>query len=467
DPGSIPSVERFDDADFHELVRCRADDNTECAICLANMLPHEDAMQLPCAARHVFHEECVRSWLSRNVTCPLCRVDVRALVRRQSRSQASAPPTHGDESQNSPRAFGYTRDGGVILRYDPRKCFVGSESVMCVGRRQSYHGAALKDGKPPDETDNANYFCEYAYLYHQMDMLEDAHRTGSYFDAVMRNRENFKDKVVLDVGAGTCILSIFAAKAGAKQVFAVEATDMAVRSRKIVEAQGLSHIIKVVQGTVETVTLPCMVDVIISEWMGYFLLRESMLDSVLVARDRFLKPGGALFPSHATLFLAPVGPFKTCREKQQTFDGEQQHFEDFNGSMMQWYGTDFSCMRDEFLAEQRMYYLQTGMFVNLSPKQLAGTASPVLEIDLLKITIQELQAARPLTCTMRVTKDGQLDGFTGYFDVAFRGSPESPVKQEVILTTAPTTSTHTHWGQQLFGFFPALQVRRGDALEPW
>ncbi|CAE7639030.1 PRMT10 [Symbiodinium microadriaticum] len=339
-----------------------------------------------------------------------------------------------------------------------------------------------------------------------MDMLEDVHRTGSYFDAITRNRDSFKDKVVLDVGAGTCILSIFAAKAGAKQVFAVEATDMAVRSRKIVEAQGLSHIIHVVQGTIETATLPCMVDVIISEWMGYFLLRESMLDSVLVARDRFLKPGGALFPSHATLFLAPVGPFKACREKQQTFDGERQHFEDFNGSMVQWYSTDFSCMREEFLAEQRMYYLQTGMFVNLSPKQLAGTASPVLEMDLLKITVEDLKAARPLSCTMRVSKDGHLDGFAGYFDVAFRGSPQNPVKQEVVLTTAPTTSTHTHWGQQwdwrqptplqlrqscprqqqdvfrgrgswpandlcqtckhsLFGFFPALQVNRGDSLE--
>ena len=38
----------------------------------------------------------------------------------------------------------------------------------------------------------------------------------------------------------------------------------------------------------------------------YFLLRESMLDSVLVARNRFLKPGGSLFPSHARLYLAPM-----------------------------------------------------------------------------------------------------------------------------------------------------------------
>ncbi len=63
---------------------------------------------------------------------------------------------------------------------------------------------------------------------------------------------------------------------------------------------------EVIQGTIETVSLPEKVDVIISEWMGYFLLRESMLDSVLVARNRFLKPGGAMYPSHARLYLAPI-----------------------------------------------------------------------------------------------------------------------------------------------------------------
>jgi hypothetical protein len=41
----------------------------------------------------------------------------------------------------------------------------------------------------------------------------------------------------------------------------------------------LDHIVEVIQGTVETIELPEKVDIIISEWMGYFLLRESMLDS--------------------------------------------------------------------------------------------------------------------------------------------------------------------------------------------
>ena len=58
------------------------------------------------------------------------------------------------------------------------------------------------------------------------------------------------------------------------------------------------------RGAVEDLELPEPVDIIVSEWMGYFLLRESMLDSVLVARDRWLKPGGVLFPSHATMYCA-------------------------------------------------------------------------------------------------------------------------------------------------------------------
>ena len=48
------------------------------------------------------------------------------------------------------------------------------------------------------------------------------------------------------------------------------------------------------------------VDVIISEWMGYFLLYESMLDTVLVARDRWLAPGGVLLPDKASLWLTAI-----------------------------------------------------------------------------------------------------------------------------------------------------------------
>jgi protein arginine N-methyltransferase 1 len=48
------------------------------------------------------------------------------------------------------------------------------------------------------------------------------------------------------------------------------------------------------------------VDIIISEWMGYLLLYESMLDSVLFARDKYLKPNGLMFPERAILYVASI-----------------------------------------------------------------------------------------------------------------------------------------------------------------
>lgn len=69
----------------------------------------------------------------------------------------------------------------------------------------------------------------------QKDMLEDHKRTGAYYNAVIENKRLFKDKVVLDVGTGSGILAIFSAMAGAKKVYAVEATDMAKNARKLVE----------------------------------------------------------------------------------------------------------------------------------------------------------------------------------------------------------------------------------------
>lgn len=65
--------------------------------------------------------------------------------------------------------------------------------------------------------------------------------------------------------------------------------------------------ITLVKGKLEDVPLPIdKFDIIISEWMGYFLLYESMLDTVLLARDRYLKPDGLIFPDTATLYLAAI-----------------------------------------------------------------------------------------------------------------------------------------------------------------
>lgn len=96
-------------------------------------------------------------------------------------------------------------------------------------------------------------------------------------------------------------------KAGAKHVIGVDMSSIIEKAREIVACNGLSDKITLLQGKMEEVQLPFpQVDIIISEWMGYFLLYESMLDTVLYARDTYLVPGGRIFPDKATMYLAGI-----------------------------------------------------------------------------------------------------------------------------------------------------------------
>lgn len=138
-------------------------------------------------------------------------------------------------------------------------------------------------------------------------MIQDKVRTASYAQFIQSNPELFNNAVVLDVGCGTGILSLFAARAGARRVIAVDASQIAEKAEQIVKDNGLENVVTVIRGRVEDIKLPDgleSVDVIVSEWMGYGLLYESMLDSVLHARDRFLrKDGGVMAPSQCKMQL--------------------------------------------------------------------------------------------------------------------------------------------------------------------
>lgn len=136
------------------------------------------------------------------------------------------------------------------------------------------------------------YFNSYAHFGIHEEMIKDEVRTGTYRNAILENTHLFKDKIVLDVGCGTGILSLFAAQAGARHVYAVDYSNIAEAARHIVADNKMSDKITVIQGKIEEVQLPVeKVDIIISEWMGYCLLYEAMLDSVLTARDRWLAEG--------------------------------------------------------------------------------------------------------------------------------------------------------------------------------
>lgn len=138
--------------------------------------------------------------------------------------------------------------------------------------------------------------------------MQDNIRTQLYRDAIEGNPSNFKDKIVMDVGCGSGILSMFAARAGAKKVYAIEASNMAIHAKKLTKHNGFGDIIEVIQCKIEDIdeaTIPGdhPVDIIISEPLGNYLLHERMLETYIIARDKFLKPNGRMFPTRADLCI--------------------------------------------------------------------------------------------------------------------------------------------------------------------
>jgi type I protein arginine methyltransferase len=312
-------------------------------------------------------------------------------------------------------------------------------------------------------SDFANYFCTYAYIFHQKQMLQDDLRMQSYRDAIFENPAHFKDKVVLDVGTGSGILAIWAAQAGARKVYAVEATDIAVQARKVIKANNQDSVITVIQSKIEDVQLPEKVDVIISEWMGYFLLRESMFDSVLIARDRWLKPEGAMFPSHASMFIAPMANEDDSNKRFNEFSNAMDGWRNFVENTKASWGVDMSVLGNAFRKEQDQFSLHTSAWAELSPSDLIGDEVEIAAWDLKTCTLESMLEVHK-AFNLDITTMSRFGGIAGWFDVDFKGCLELPAQKEVTLTTSPFVQP-THWGQQVFPLYPLTQVCDGDKIE--
>ncbi|XP_029385255.1 protein arginine N-methyltransferase 6 [Echeneis naucrates] len=271
------------------------------------------------------------------------------------------------------------------------------------------------------------YFDSYSDVTIHEEMIADHVRTSSYRNAILRNSEFIRGKVVLDVGAGTGVLSVFCAQAGARKVYAVEACSIAEQASRIVRHNGFQERIEVIRGTVETVALPEPVDVIVSEWMGYALLHESMLNSVLYARDKWLRAGGLILPSRAELYIAPVS------------DPVVEDRLHFWCTVKEQYGVDMSCM-SEFA---RRCIMNSDITVNsVSVEDVLSHPARFAELDLHSVTAEELQVVRG---RFRCESFGSaaVSALCVYFTVTF---PCPDMQQVLVLSTSPF-KPETHWKQ--------------------
>jgi histone-arginine methyltransferase CARM1 len=289
----------------------------------------------------------------------------------------------------------------------------------------------------------AAHSVHYQFLANQQLMLEDLKRTGLYRDGIVGNRRDFEDKVVLDVGAGTGILSLFAAQAGARKVYAIEGTSAAEYAKALVAQSGFADRIEVIRGRLEHIDLPTKVDVIISEPWGFFLFHERMIEAFVQARARFLKPGGRLFPSAAKLWLAPFTDVELYdwRCQKVAFWYNQNFF-----------GVDLSALTDTAYRE----LFEMPALGEFSPKCLVAEPRGY-EFDFLGMRLDDLGTIN-LPFEFVARQDGPVHGLAGWFDVAFEGS-----ERRVVLSTSPYEPC-THWAQMRFVFRRPVEMRAGQTL---
>lgn len=295
---------------------------------------------------------------------------------------------------------------------------------------------ALNTDSPNMPYTEKHYFSSYDHFGIHEEMLKDQTRTLSYRSAIYQNPSLFKDKIVLDVGCGTGILSMFAARAGAKHVIGVDMSNIINMARKIVEINNLSDKITLIQGKMEDVKLPYpKVDIIISEWMGYFLLYESMLDTVLVARDKYLKPDGIILPDKAQIYVAGIEDAEYKEEKI--------------GFWRDVYGFDYSPFQDIVISEPLVDTVES--------RTLVTNSSSVLSVDIHTVQKKDLTFQSPFTISAR--RDDNIHAIIAWFDIEFsRG--HVPVR----FSTGPY-SNYTHWKQTVFYLKDVLQVKSGETIQ--
>ncbi|KIW04003.1 uncharacterized protein PV09_04830 [Verruconis gallopava] len=277
-----------------------------------------------------------------------------------------------------------------------------------------------------------DYFESYSYNAIHEEMLKDKVRTDAYRDFIYEHKHLFANKIVLDVGCGTGILSMFCARAGAARVIAVDNSDIIDKARAHVFANGLSDTITCLRGKIEEIVLPVeKVDVIVSEWMGYCLLFEAMLDSVLWARDRYLAPDGLMVPSHTVLRVAPLSDSEFVLDNVEFWKDV--------------YGFDMSAMQEKIYED---------VLVRQMPvTSLAGASFPFAVLDLHNVKTEQLVFTTPFEVSLLRDVDA-LDGFLIYFDTFFLTSRTAQLPSDaqaetwssegVAFTTGPQ-GKETHW----------------------
>ena len=239
-------------------------------------------------------------------------------------------------------------------------------------------------------------------------------------------------------------------------MYAIDMSTIIEKAREIVQVNRMEDKITLIQGKMEEIELPVeKVDIIISEWMGYFLLYESMLDTVLYARDKYLTPGGLIFPDKATIHMAAIedGDYKEEKIGCMFLPPElAMGLTDYR--LLVWdnvYGFDFSPLRETALSEP--------LVDTVDFKAVVTDPAAIFPIDLYSVTSAELTFSVPFR--LRARRDDFVHALIAWFDIDFTAC-HKPVR----FSTGPHAK-YTHWKQTVFYLREVLTIKDGEEISGW
>jgi protein arginine N-methyltransferase 1 len=267
---------------------------------------------------------------------------------------------------------------------------------------------------------------EYS-LFGYGSMIRDSVRMGAYARALERAVK--PGAVVLDLGTGTGILALLAARAGAEKVIAVDPSELIEVARETARANGLADRIEFRQGNSTQLDLAERPDIVVSDLHGMLPLFGDHIPSIVDARTRLLASGGALIPSRDTLWAYPVESPTRYAERVEFWSSGP-------------FGLDLSPARS--LAANSWWRADAG------DKALAN-AELLATFDYKRIDSPNLAASAAWVSE----RDGTFNGFSVWFD--------SILYDDIGFTNAPGRP-ETIYGQ---GFFPLdrpIEIRAGDSL---
>jgi predicted RNA methylase len=246
-------------------------------------------------------------------------------------------------------------------------------------------------------------------------MLNDRTRTSRLIAGI---REVVRPgDVVIDIGTGTGILAIAAARAGARHVYAIEATGIGKSAMAVFEANEVANRITLIEGWSTQISLPELGDVLISDIIGSEPLAENVLEITADAVNRLLKQDARLLPNRIKIFGLPVTIPRTELMKH-TFTGETVE------NWRSWYDIDFSPLVDVARDSPHIFSIRPPL-----ARDWGILSEPILLADVDLREVKQLYIDNSVAVTVHTS--GRLDGILEYFE----------------LELGPTTRFSTHPAQ--------------------